>query len=708
VNATLPICAALVCAALSGVPGLVRRRVCGARTAAWLLGVAGALAVTAGALALGAPAIATAANASTPSPTPGWHPSLHLDALSSVFLFATGFVAIAAGWFSVGYWRDAEHPVAPWTRVFLGLLVAGVMGVVVAGDALTFLIAWEIMALASFALVATNHRDATARSAAWIYLLSTRAATLALIAAFVLMAHLTGGLDWRTLPATALAGAPGIAMILLFTCGFGLKAGMVPFHFWLPPAHAAAPSHVSAVMSGVLIKTGIYGLCRIASLMDVPPLWWGALIFAAGAVSAVLGVAWALGSHDLKRLLAYHSIENIGIILLGLGLALVGRSLDQPALVVLGLAGGLLHVLNHALFKSLLFLGAGAIDHACHTRSLDQLGGLSKRMPVTSACFLAGSAAICALPPFNGFVSEWLVYLGLFASASGAWPWALCGLLALVLTGGLALACFAKAAGIVFLGEPRTRAAAHAHETGPAERGAMIFLTALCLLIGVSLPLIAPLLACAVRAMAPGLPAHALAVLAPGAAWGISVAAAALMLGGAALWWWQRKQMSGVWGLGSGVVLTQETDAPTNGANLINATAGCPTPDPRPQTPDHRPDVGTWDCGYADPTARMQYTATSFAGPLTGELHAVLLPDQHLPHLRDAADAAARADRLFPASAAFSDHPRDPVLDRLLQPIGRAGAWCCLRLRVVHPGWIHLYLLYLAVTCFLLLLWSLA
>lgn len=643
--------AAIACASLSGVPGL-HWRASGARLAAIGLGLAGALAVAAGLLALAGPARLGTASGEVMA---GWRGSLLVDGVSSVFLIACGLVAGAAGLYAVGYWREDEQPAAPWTRLLAGLLVAGILGVFVAGDLLTFLIAWEVMSLCAFGLVATKHRESESRNAAWLYLATTRAATLSLIAACALWLQLTGGPGWTVLPVAVAGSAAGVTMLGLFLLAFLVKAGAVPGHIWLPPAHAAAPSHVSAIMSGVLIKTGIYGLCRLGSCLEAPPLWWGGVLFGLGAASTLLGVIWALGSHDLKRLLAFHSIENIGIILLGLGLAMVGRSLDNPLLVVLGMAGALLHVLNHALFKSLLFLGAGAVDHACGTRQLDRLGGLAKRMPVTTACFLIGAAAICALPPFNGFVSEYLVYLGLFHGTVSGWTWALAGLVALALTGGLALACFAKAAGIVFLGEPRTPAAAQAHECGPSERAAMAVLAGCCLAIGLGLPALVPALQAAVAASLPG----ASIVTLPGldAGWYVTIAAAVLLAGGALLWRWLQRAVSGA-----------------------NAT-------------------GTWDCGYAEPTARMQYTATSFAAPLAEQVAGVMLVERHRPQLRGL---------LFPATASFSDHPRDPVLERFLRPAAEAIAWLARGLRIAHGGWVHLYLLYVALTFAALLLWSLA
>ena len=254
-------------------------------------------------------------------------------------------------------------------------------------------------------------------------------------------------------------GLAGV-LFLLAVIGFGTKAGFMPLHVWLPEAHPAAPSHVSAVMSGVMIKTGIYGLMRAFTFLGTPPLWWGWVLVAIGLTSGVLGVLFALAQHDLKRLLAYHSVENIGIIALGLGVGLLGMSTGSPVLIVLGFGGALLHVLNHALFKGLLFLGAGAVVHGTGTREIDQLGGLLKRMPWTAATFLVGAVAISGLPPLNGFVSEFLIYLGAFKggiSTGGPVAVPLLALIAgLALIGGLAVACFTKAFGIVFLGEPRS------------------------------------------------------------------------------------------------------------------------------------------------------------------------------------------------------------------------------------------------------------
>src|SRR5262249_7376243 len=298
--------------------------------------------------------------------------------------------------------------------------------------------------------------------------------------------------------------SPGLttAIFVLALIGFGLKAGIMPLHVWLPSAHANAPSHVSAIMSGVLIKMGIYGLVRVTSLLPTPPLEWGTGVLGLGVVSGVLGVAYAVGQHDLKRLLAYHSIENIGIIVMGLGLAMIGRSLGRADWVLLGLSGGLLHVWNHALFKALLFLSAGSVIHATHTREIDRFGGLAKNMPRTAIFFLIGAVAICGLPPLNGFVSEFLIYLGLFSTLGNGNGWSFAAVAfaapALALIGALAVACFVKVYGTVFLGTARTEQADHVRESPPNMICPMAVLAACCFFIGMAPLVLTPILNAAV------------------------------------------------------------------------------------------------------------------------------------------------------------------------------------------------------------------
>jgi len=284
--------------------------------------------------------------------------------------------------------------------------------VVVARNGVLFLMSWELMSLASFFLVTLEDEKESVRRAGWIYLIAMHLGTAFLLAMFLLLGQNAASLDFERL---STAAAPSGVFFLLAVIGFGTKAGFIPMHVWLPEAHPAAPSHVSAVMSGVMIKTGIYGLLRILTLLGPPAAWWGWTLVAIGIVSGILGVLYALAQHDLKRLLAYHSVENIGIIALGLGIGVLGISYSNPMMAALGFTGGLLHVVNHALFKSLLFLGAGSVLHATGTGELDRLGGLLKRMPVTGTTFLIGAVAISGLPPLNGFVSEFLIYLGVIA-----------------------------------------------------------------------------------------------------------------------------------------------------------------------------------------------------------------------------------------------------------------------------------------------------
>ena len=465
--------------ALRGRPALAQR------FATATLGFGAALGLAGAVLALSGQEAAWSA----PWPTLRASFSLRVDALSAFFLLPVFLLPALASVYGLGYWPQAVHGARSIRLQLCFGLVTGAMTLVcVAANAVLFLVAWEVMALAGFLLVFTEHEKPEVQRAAFVYLASAHAGNLALFALFALLGRLAGSLEFA-----AMAGLDGggplagwIFGLALF--GFGLKAGLVPFHFWLPGAHAAAPSHVSAILSGVLLKTGIYGLLRVTGLFENVPAAWGGVVLAAGAASAILGVAFALAQHDVKRLLAYHSVENLGIIAMGLGLALLGRSSGNPALVVLGFAGAVLHVVNHALFKGLLFLGAGAVHHATGTRELDQLGGLARTMPITAALFLAGAAAISGLPPLNGFASEWLVFLASFqavlAPGPGVGPLAGLAAPALALVGGLAAACFAKVYGTTFLGHARSHHAERGHEASPTMLVSMATLAAACLAIG--------------------------------------------------------------------------------------------------------------------------------------------------------------------------------------------------------------------------------
>jgi formate hydrogenlyase subunit 3/multisubunit Na+/H+ antiporter MnhD subunit len=374
--------------------------------------------------------------------------------------------------------------------LFNALLLATTL-VFMADNIWLFLIAWEIMALTAYCLVSFEHEKPETREAGVLYFIMSHIDAGCIILGFLLLFQASGDYSFDSLHALGPKMSPGKrdAAFVLFLLGFGIKAGIVPLHIWLPAAHPVAPSNVSALMSSVLIKTGIYGLTRVCfEFLGTPPLWWGVTVLAAGTLSAVLGVLYALMEHDLKRLLAYHSIENIGIILMGLGAALMFLHTGHPMLATLALIAGLYHTINHATFKGLLFLGAGAVLHATHTRNMEEMGGLIKRMPQTAFFFLIGAVAISALPPLNGFVSEWLTYQALlqgFGTTESLWRlvFPLSGAM-LALTGALAAACFVKAFGISFLAQPRSEHAAHAHEAAPSMLFGMAMLTVACVLLG--------------------------------------------------------------------------------------------------------------------------------------------------------------------------------------------------------------------------------
>jgi hydrogenase-4 component B len=411
-----------------------------------------------------------------------------LDALAAFFLLVVNLGGATASLYGLGYGRHEEAParVLPFFPAFL----AGMNLVVLADDAFTFLFTWEFMSLSSWALVMAHHRRPGNAAAGYLYLLMASLGTLALLLAFGLLAGPAGGYAFDAIRESTPSARVCGTVLALALIGAGSKAGLVPLHVWLPLAHPAAPSHVSALMSGVMTKVAVYGFVRIVfDLLGPPVWWWGALVLLLGGVTAVMGVLYALMEHDLKRLLAYHTVENIGIIFIGLGLALAFRSSDMQAAAALALTAALFHVFNHSAFKSLLFFGAGAVLTATGERDMEHLGGLIHRMPYTALAFLVGSAAISALPPFNGFVSEWLTFQAILLSP--ALPqWSLKFLVPavgamLALSAALAAACFVKAFGVTFLGRPRTQAARDATEADPRMLAAMFVFVALCLVAGI-------------------------------------------------------------------------------------------------------------------------------------------------------------------------------------------------------------------------------
>ena len=509
-----------------------------------------------------------------------------LDALSAFFLVVINLGAAAASLYGLGHSRHEQDQqrVLPFFPAFL----AGMNLVLLADDAFTFLASWEFMSLASWALVMARHQEADNARAGYVYIVMASLGTMALLLAFALLAGPLGGYAFATMRASGVT--PGVAglVLALVLIGAGSKAGLVPLHVWLPLAHPAAPSHVSALMSGVMTKVAIYAFVRIVfDLLGQPAWWWSVVVLTLGGVTAVMGVLYALMQHDLKRLLAYHTVENIGIIYIGLGLALAFKVFDMPAAAALALTAGLLHTFNHSVFKSLLFLGAGAVLTATGERDMEHLGGLIHRMPQTAFAFLVGCVAISALPPFNGFVSEWLTFQAILLSPQLP-SWGLrilapaVGAL-LALSAALAAACFIKAFGISFLGRPRTIAAERAHETDRLSIAAMFVLAALCLIAGI-------------------LPGVFIDALAP---------VVKTLVGDR-----MPVQIGIDW---LSIVPIAESRSSYNGLLVflfISASASLAAVAIHRLASDAVRKAPPWDCGFPDASPATQYTATSFAEPI--------------------------------------------------------------------------------------------
>ncbi|OGR78535.1 MAG: hypothetical protein A2X32_04585 [Elusimicrobia bacterium GWC2_64_44] len=585
--------------------------------------------------------------------------SFNLDPLAAFFLvpvfLLTGLAAVYGADYLKGY--AGKKPLGLAWAAF-NVLTAAMVLVLTAANAVLFMVGWELMAAASFLLVLFEHEREQSRRAAFLYISAGGVGALLLLAAFALLGRSSASLDFALFSAPA--GAAASAVFLLGLFGFGLKAGFVPLHVWLPEAHPAAPSQVSAVMSGVMIKTGIYGLIRLLGFLPVWEEWWGWTLLAAGAASCLIGALFSLAQHELKRVLAYSSIENIGIIVMALGLGVVASINGSPVMAGLAFAGALLHVLNHSLFKGLLFMGAGAVLHGAGTAELEALGGLGKRMPRTAAFFLAGAASACALPPFNGFAGEFLIYLGAFKALGQPGPAGLAGVIAglsLAAAGALAAAAFSRAAGTAFLGEPRTEMAARAHEAGPLMLFSMGALALLCLLSGLAGPfLLLPVGTASAAAF--GLP-PALA----------AAASAAQPLAGVAAGFLVLLAMIAFGAVKRKVFLRGKT--PAQGL--------------------------TWDCGYAAPTARMQYGASSFAQPLTDFFQPVLRKIGQYPVITE----------YFPARASFSREAQAVFYNSVYRPVAVRIRDLAYRFSWIQHGRLQLYILYIVVTLILLLLWKL-
>jgi hydrogenase-4 component B len=572
--------------------------------------------------------------------------SFQIDSLSAFFLVAIYAICLIAAVYSFHYLsKPAKALRAAVSYLFFSLLTGAMVLVVCADNLVTFMLCWEIMSLSSFFLVIYDFEADENRKAGLLYFVFSQAGAMLILVAFGVMAAHTGSFDFGSA-----ADLPPVVKLIVFSLafvGFGSKAGVFPFHAWLPHAHPAAPSHISAVMSGVMIKTGIYGILRIYVLLDWQTPVFGNIVLAAGMISGVLGVVYALGQHDLKRLLAYSSVENIGIILIGIGIGMIGAATGRPVMALLGFSGGLLHVLNHSIFKSLLFMGAGVVLQKTGTRTMDVLGGLMKKMKVTGASFLIGSLAISGLPPFNGFVSEFVIYMGGFQGLTAnraAFALSLLAIISLAIIGGLALACFSKVVGVVFQGEPRSRVPQNLDEKGATMLVSMVVLAAACIIIGV-FPRFFMVMA-----------VNGASILKPGP-YPAAMETIIQMTG----------DITRVAAVFFAVVLV---------LLVLRTLAYRGKPVSR---------AGTWGCGFTQPTVRMQYTAASYADAILAFFRPVAPLEEDHPPIRGC----------FPAPTHYHSHIEDIAERHTDRMIVRPVLALFDKLRWLQHGDIHLYIGYI-------------
>ena len=576
-----------------------------------------------------------------------------LDALSALFLAVVNLGGLAASLYALGYGRH-EHEqgrVLPFYAAFL----AGMNLVVLAADAFTFLLSWETMSLASWALVMAHHREEGNARAGYVYLVMASFGTLALLLAFGLLAGAEGGYGFDGIRNAEHAPALKALVLVLVLLGAGSKAGLVPLHAWLPLAHPAAPSHVSALMSGVMTKVAIYGFIRIVfDLLGPPVWWWSVIVLLLGGFTAVLGLLYALMERDLKKLLAYSTVENVGIVFIGLGLALAFRANALDWAAALALTAALFHVLNHTLFKSLLFFGAGAVLTATGQRNMERLGGLIHRMPKTALAFLVASAAISALPPLNGFVSEWLTFQAILVSPQLP-QWGLKFLVPavgamLALAAALAATCFVRAFGITFLGRPRSPEAAGAKEVDRWSLGAMLAFAALCVLAGI-------------------LPGHVIDALSPAVT---SLAGARMPVQADVPWW--------------SIVPIAESRSSYNGLLVFafSALSGLLAAVLIHNLATRRfRRAPAWDCGFPDPRPETQYTADSFAQPIRRVF------GTHVFAARERVDMPAPGDT---RPGRFRARVHDLIWDRVYAPVANLIEYGARRLNPLQALTIRRYL----------------
>ncbi|MFA5143562.1 MAG: proton-conducting transporter membrane subunit [Candidatus Omnitrophota bacterium] len=599
--------------------------------------------------------------------------TLSFDPLSVFFLAVIAVVSLPSAVYSIGYLKNQytrRRIVLGWA--ILALFVLSMSLVVTVKNAFSFIIVWELMSLASYFLVIFDSEHDRSIQAGTIYIVMTHIGTAFIIAAILIIFGYSHSFDFAAMKAACPAMSPGAKNLafLLFLGGFGTKAGIVPLHVWLPYAHPQAPSHISSIMSGVMIKTAIYAFIRFTvMIIGVQAAWWGGTVLVIAAISCLVGVIYALMEHDIKKLLAYHSVENIGIILLGVGASVLFLKLQMPAAAVLAMAAGLYHLINHSIFKGLLFLSAGSVYKATGRRNMERMGGLIKTMPVTAVSFLIGAMAISALPPLNGFVSEWLTFQAFFTGViSGAAGIKIfMGLLAgvLALTSGLAAACFVKAFGITFLAMPRSQSAHEAKESPFSMKLAMIFLAILAVVFGLAAPFILKVLVCvsgsilAIDTSQIAFTFNGFIIMPPvssGAYLSPSLIALALLA------------IAGI------TVLT------------VYLLAGAP----------RRAVNRTWDCGYYKLDSRTEYTATAFSKPFRIAFNFFLKPYRKTEKIRESFYHVKSFKYEVYTTLLFKEYIYEPIL--------RAVFKISDTLKRMQSGSIHLYIAYIFITMIALII----
>jgi hydrogenase-4 component B len=608
-----------------------------------------------------------------PLSLPGFNLAFNIDRLAAFFVVLAALISLLASIYALGYLKHYKNNYNLGVLgFFYNIFIASLFLVPAADNILLFLVVWELMSIASYFLVIFEKDKEENIKAGFIYFLMTHAGTAFILISFLLLNKYTGATDFSLMSAAAGQIPPLAAMTILLTSliGFGMKAGIIPLHIWLPEAHPAAPSHVSALMSGVMIKMGVYMMFRIfTDIFPITPLWFGIVVLIVGAVSSLLGVLYALAEHDIKRLLAYHSIENIGIILLGLGAGMIFISLGLKGLAAVALAASLFHVINHGIFKALLFLGAGSVISTTHTRNMEEYGGLIKKMPQTALFFLVGSMAISALPPFNGFFSEWLCFQSLFSGANLGGSLGLTFLLAagfLAFTSALAAACFVKAFGVSFLARPRSHEAEHAKEAGPAMLSGMGILALLTLIFGIFAGSISGLLAktsLGLNALAGGELDSVFNFKSLQTSQNFSVVSAPVIFVGLLL----------------AIALVVAVVYFISRKNKVTSNR-------------------TWDCGH-DIRQGMEITATGFARSIIIIFKGLLKPTK-----QTSIEYHDDEMRYLPKRQSIDVGREDVYQHFLYIPIKRASYWLSEMAKKIQSGNVNFYILYIFATLIILLL----